>query len=53
LIPSILPLNFPETSQTSVQRLAISVCICLSQLPVELLRGQPCEVPESFKWVWC
>ncbi|KRY80472.1 hypothetical protein T11_18294 [Trichinella zimbabwensis] len=35
---------FPEDrgSFSSVQWLAISICICLSQLLVEPLRGQPC-----------
>ena len=41
--PSILPLTLPYWSPTSVQWLAVNICICLSQLLVEPLRGQPCQ----------
>ena len=34
--------NSTTGSSTSVQCLAVSICICLSQLLVGPLRGQPC-----------
>jgi hypothetical protein len=37
-----LPLIQPYGSSTSVQWLGISICVCLSQLLVGPLRGQPC-----------
>lgn len=40
--PSVFPLTLPYSSLTSVQWLAVSICICLSQLLGEPLRGQPC-----------
>jgi hypothetical protein len=39
--PSILPVTSIEVPN-SIQWLAVSICICLSQLLVEPLRGQPC-----------
>jgi hypothetical protein len=42
---SILPLIQPWGSLTSAQWLGVRICVCLSQLLVEPLRGQPCQVP--------
>jgi hypothetical protein len=39
---STLPLTLPWKSPTSIQWLAVRICICLSQLLVEHLRVQPC-----------
>jgi hypothetical protein len=41
---SLLPPTFSYWSQTSIQWLTVSICICLSQLLVEPLWGQPCHV---------
>lgn len=58
-IPSILSLSLPYESATSVQWLAIIICICLSSL--ERLRGQLCKgccLQEQHSisnsvWLWC
>jgi hypothetical protein len=39
---SILFLTLPYWSPSSVHWLGVSICICLSQLLVDPLRGQPC-----------
>jgi hypothetical protein len=43
--PSALPLALPLGSPGSVQWLAVSICICLSHVLAELLRGQPYQAP--------
>ena len=43
--PLVIPLTLPYWSLASIQWLAVSVCICLSQLIVKPLRGQPCQGP--------
>jgi hypothetical protein len=43
--PSVLPLTFPYQFLTSTQWLSVGICICLSSLLVESLRGQPCQAP--------
>lgn len=37
--------SFPQGVQGSVQRLTVSICICLSQVRAEPLRGQPFQAP--------
>jgi hypothetical protein len=37
-VPSVLSLTPPLRSPCSVQRLAVSICICIGQALVELLR---------------
>ena len=43
--PSVLPLTLSLGSLGSVQWLAMSICIYISQVLAELLRGQPCQAP--------
>jgi hypothetical protein len=43
--PSVLPLIPPLESPGSVQWLSVSICICLSQVLTEPLRGQPYQAP--------
>jgi hypothetical protein len=43
--PLALPLTLPLGSLGSVQWLAVSICICLSQVLAETLRGQPYQAP--------
>ena len=43
--PSMLPLTLPQGFLSSVQWLAVSICICLNELLVEVLRGQTCQAP--------
>ena len=45
--PSALSLTLPFGSPTSVQWLAVSICICLSQVLAEPLREQPYQAPIS------
>jgi hypothetical protein len=41
-LPSSISLIQPQESPTSVHWLSVSICICLSQLHIGPLRGQPC-----------
>jgi hypothetical protein len=48
---SVLPLTLPLRSPGSVQRLAVSICICIGQVMVEPLRGQPHQAPVSKRFL--
>jgi hypothetical protein len=43
--PSFLPLTLPFRSPGSILWLAVRICICLSQMLAETLRGQPYQAP--------
>ena len=43
--PSVLPLTLPLGSAGSVRWLAVSICVCISQVLVESLREQPYQAP--------
>jgi hypothetical protein len=56
-VPSVLPLALPPGSPGSVWRLAGSICMCLSQVLAEPLRGQPYQqvllgISNSVRF-WC
>lgn len=48
LASSILPLIQPQGALTSVQRLCVSICLCLTQMLVGPLKGQPCQFPVCY-----